>query len=127
MKTIITALLLTLLLATIAYAELPSASATAISQALASGKPTVIDLGARSCTSCKRMAPILEALATQYQGRASILFVDVYADKATTKKFAIQMIPTQIFFNAGGKEVKRHVGEMTRDEIIKQLQSAGLQ
>lgn len=126
MKSIISAAVLTLFLATVAFAELPSASATAISQALASGKPTIIDLGARSCIPCKKMAPILEALAVEYQGKASILFIDVHADQAAAKKFRVQMIPTQIFFDASGKEVKRHVGFMDKGAILKELQAAGL-
>lgn len=125
MRTSLLTIFGSLAVATIAHAELPSASATAISQALSSDKPTVIDLGARSCPSCRKMAPILEGLATEYQGKASVLFVDVYEDKSTARKFRIQMIPTQIFFNANGQEVKRHIGAMERDEIIKELKAAG--
>ena len=127
MRRIISAVTLTLFLATIACAELPSASASAISQALASGKPTLIDLGARSCIPCKKMAPILEELSNTYRGKAQVLFIDVWEDEDAAKKFRIQMIPTQIFFDAKGKEVKRHVGGMERDEIIKELKAAGLQ
>lgn len=127
MKSIISAAVLTLFLATTAFAELPSASATAISQALASGKPTIIDLGARSCIPCKKMAPILEALAVEYQGKASILFIDVHEDQAAAKKYRVQMIPTQIFFDASGKEVKRHIGFMDKAAIINDLKAAGLQ
>jgi thioredoxin 1 len=123
------AFLLTILgglaVATLAHAELPAASDKAISQALASGKPTLLDLGARSCIPCRQMAPLLEALATEYQGKANILFVDVYEDKSTARKFRVQMIPTQIFFNASGQEVKRHIGGMERDEIIQELRAAG--
>ncbi len=126
MRTFLLTVLCGLAVATIANAELPSASATAISQALASGKPTIIDLGARSCIPCKKMAPILETLAVEYQGKASILFIDVHADQAAAKKFRVQMIPTQIFFDTSGKEVKRHVGFMDKAAILKELQAAGL-
>jgi thioredoxin 1 len=125
MKTFLLTMLGGLAIATLAHAELPSASDKAISQALASGKPTLLDLGARSCIPCRQMAPILEALATEYQSKANILFVDVWEDKATARKFRVQMIPTQIFFNAKGQEVKRHVGGMEKDEIIKELKAAG--
>ena len=125
MKTLMLSMLCMFAVATIAAAELPSASAKAISQAIASGQPTLLDLGARSCIPCRQMAPILEALATEYQNKANILFVDVWEDKATARKFRVQMIPTQIFFNAKGQEVKRHVGGMEKDEIIKELQAAG--
>jgi thioredoxin 1 len=124
MRKLITAVLL--LSATTAQAELPSASDTAVRQALSSGKPTVIDLGARTCIPCKKMAPILESLADEFRKRASVLFIDVRRDQAAAERFRIQMIPTQIFFNAQGKEVKRHVGPMDKTAIIKELKEAGL-
>jgi thioredoxin 1 len=115
-----------LLLATVAHAELPSASSATISQALSSGKPTVIDLGARSCIPCKKMAPILESLSNEYRGKADVLFIDVQEDQVAAQKYRVQMIPTQIFFNAQGKEVKRHIGFIDKQGILKELKSAGL-
>ena len=96
------------------------------SQALASGKPTVIDLGARTCIPCKKMAPILESLASEYRGRANCPVHRRHEDQAAAQKFRIQMIPTQIFFNAQGKEVKRHIGFMDKADIVKELKAAGL-
>lgn len=109
-----------------AHAEPPSASEAEATKALASGQPSVIDLGARTCIPCKQMAPILEELADSYRGKANVLFIDVREDSAAAKRFAIQMIPTQIFFDAKGKEVSRHIGFMDRPGIIKGLQAAGL-
>jgi thioredoxin 1 len=109
-----------------ANAELPSATDATVRQSLSYGKPTVIDLGARSCIPCKKMAPLLESLSGEYRGRASVLFIDVHEDQAAARKFRVQMIPTQIFFNAQGKEVKRHIGFMDKSEIIKELKAAGL-
>ena len=115
-----------LLSATIAYAELPGATAAVVSQALSSGKPTVIDLGARTCIPCKKMAPILETLSGEYRGKVNVLFIDVHQDQAAAQKFRVQMIPTQIFFNARGIEVKRHIGFMDKSDILKELKVAGL-
>jgi thioredoxin 1 len=115
-----------LLITTAADAELPSASASAVNQALVSGKPAVIDLGARTCIPCKKMAPILESLSAEYRGRAGVLFIDVHEDRAAAEKFRIKMIPTQIFFDANGREVKRHIGFMDRGDIVKELKAAGL-
>jgi thioredoxin 1 len=109
-----------------AHAELPSASPAAINQALVSGKPTVIDLGARTCIQCKKMAPILESLAAGYKGKAGVLFIDVSADRAAADRFKVRMIPTQIFFNAQGKEVTRHIGFLDKTEILRELKAAGL-
>lgn len=120
------AVLFLLLTATVARAELPSASDVAISQALASGKPAVIDLGARACIPCKKMAPILESLAGEYRGKASVLFIDVHGNQTAAKRFRVQMIPTQIFFDARGKEVKRHVGFMDKADIVRELNALGV-
>jgi len=118
--------MLLVLTTSIACAELPSASDAVATQALASGKPSVVDLGARTCIPCKQMAPILEELAGTWRGKANVLFIDVREDQAAAKRFAIQMIPTQIFFDAKGKEVSRHIGFMDRPDLIKGLQAAGL-
>jgi thioredoxin 1 len=120
-----TALCLILVAAT-SHAELLSATALTVNQALSSGKPTVIDLGARTCIPCKKMAPILEALSVEYRGKANILFIDVHEDQAAAQKNRVQMIPTQIFFNPQGKEVKRHTGFMDKADIVKELKAAGL-
>ncbi len=108
-------------------AELPSATPEAIQQALTSGHPTVIDVGARTCIPCKKMAPILESLANTYRGQASVLFVDLHADEATAKTLRIQMIPTQIFFDSQGHEVKRHIGAMDEPAILTELKALGVE
>jgi len=118
--------LLLLLTSATAHAELPSAPAAAISLALSSGKPTIIDLGARSCVQCRKMAPILESLATEYRGKANVLFIDVQQDSAAAEKYSVRMIPTQIFFDGKGKEIKRHIGFMDKAVILKELKTAGL-
>ncbi|GAW66171.1 thioredoxin [Geoanaerobacter pelophilus] len=107
-----------------AQAELPSASDAAVRQALASGKPVIIDLGARTCIPCKKMAPILEGLSLEYRGKASVLFIDVHENKSSADRFKVRMIPTQIFFDGKGKEVSRHIGFMEKADIVKQLQAA---
>ena len=125
MRTICASFLL-LSVACLAHAELPSASALAINQALSSGTPTVIDLGARTCVPCKKMAPILEKLSSEYRGKAGVLFIDVHDDQDAAKRFRVQMIPTQIFFDAKGKEVSRHMGFMDKEALLKELKAAGL-
>ena len=110
-----------------AHAELPSATAADIREALASGHPTVIDLGARSCIPCKKMAPILESLADTYRGKAEVLFVDVRDDNETARALRVQMIPTQVFFDAKGQEAKRHVGFMDRPALVEELKALGVE
>ncbi len=127
MRQIICALTALFMLTGVSFAaDLPSASEATIRAALASGKPTVADFGARTCIPCKKMAPILAELDQEYKGKANILFTDVHEGKNLAANYRIQMIPTQIFFDAKGKEVKRHIGFMEKADILKELQTAGL-
>ena len=69
----------------------------------ASGLPVIIDYGADSCIPCKEMAPILEELNRDLAGKAIILFVDVWKYRNLAAGIPIQVIPTQVFFDAQGK------------------------
>jgi thioredoxin 1 len=120
------AVLVLIMTATVARAELPSSDGSAIRAALASGKPTVADFGARTCIPCKKMAPILAELQTELKGKSNVLFTDVWATPALAQDYRVQMIPTQIFFDARGKEVKRHMGFMEKSAILKELKSMGM-
>lgn len=126
-RTLVKSLLAFFCLVSVAVAaELPSATDVVVKQTLSSGKPTVIDLGARTCIPCKKMAPILYALNQELKGKANVLFIDVWENKAAAEKFRVQMIPTQIFFNVYGKEVKRHIGFIDKNDVLKELKNAGL-
>ncbi len=107
-------------------AELPSSNQTTIRAALSSGKPTVADFGARTCIPCKKMAPILEELSRELKGKANVTFTDVWATPELAKEYRVQMIPTQIFFDAKGREIKRHMGFIDKADILKELKAAGL-
>jgi len=90
------------------------------------GMVTMVDLGADKCIPCKMMAPILEKLEKEYQGKAVIVFVDVWKDKEPARRFGIRAIPTQIFFDKDGNEVYRHVGFMSENAIVTQLKNMGV-
>lgn len=82
---------------------------------------TLVDLGADSCVPCKMMAPILDKLKDEYEGRAAVIFIDVWKDPAQGKKFGIKTIPTQIIYDKTGKERYRHVGFWPEKEMKKWL------
>ena len=90
------------------------------------GMVTMVDLGARACIPCKLMAPILEKLEKVYAARAAVVFFDVWKDQAPAKRFGIRTIPTQIFFDKDGKEVYRHEGFLSEEEIVRQLKDMGV-
>ena len=90
------------------------------------GMVTMIDLGAKKCIPCKMMAPILAKLEKEYAGRAAIVFLDVWEDPKPAHRFAIRGIPTQIFFGKDGKEVFRHLGVLSEEEIVRRLKDLGV-
>jgi len=100
------------------YADLP--------QVPAEGMVTLVDLGAHRCIPCKMMAPILEELKREYDGRASIVFIDVWVHREEGRKYGIRAIPTQIFFDRSGKEVFRHEGFMDKKSIVHELEKLGV-
>ena len=87
--------------------------------------PRLVDLGAHECVACKMMAPILIRLTTEYEGRMKVEFIDVWENPQAGKAYGIQRIPTQIFFAPDGKELFRHVGFYSRDEILAKRKELG--
>ena len=90
------------------------------------GIVTMVDLGATECVPCKMMAPILTKLKKVYEGRAAIVFIDVWKNREQAPRFGIRAIPTQIFYDADGREVSRHVGFMSEAAIVEQLTKMGV-
>jgi thioredoxin 1 len=64
--------------------------------------PIIIDFGSDSCIPCQEMAPVLISANEDYRGKAIIKFVDVWKHTDAANNFPVQVIPTQIFFNADG-------------------------
>jgi len=91
------------------------------------GMVTMIDLGAKKCIPCKMMAPILVKMKKQFEGKAAIVFIDVWEHNEQARRFGIRAIPTQIFFKEDGKEVFRHVGFMDEKAIVNQLKKMGVE
>jgi thioredoxin 1 len=90
------------------------------------GMVTMIDLGSDQCVPCKMMTPILSKLEKDYKDRAAIVVIDVYKHRDQANRFRIRAIPTQIFFDAAGEEVARHVGFMSEKAIVDQLTRMGV-
>jgi thioredoxin 1 len=91
------------------------------------GTVTMLDLGADKCIPCKMMAPIIEKLKKDYNGKAEIVFIDVWKNPKQAERFNISTIPAQIFFDKNGKEVERHVGFFKEDAIIEKLKGLGVE
>ena len=66
------------------------------------GLPIIVDYGSDSCIPCKQMAPVLEKMNEEMQGKAFIKFVDVWKYPDAAGNVPVQVIPTQILVNADG-------------------------
>jgi len=89
--------------------------------------PKLVDLGASKCIPCKQMAPILEELKKEYAGIFDVEFIDVW-QKENAKKaedYKIQSIPTQVFLDSKGKELWRHVGFFSKEDILAKWKELG--
>ncbi len=64
--------------------------------------PFVIDFGSDQCVPCRQMAPVLETLNEEWQGKAIVHFVDVWKYNTAADGFPLSVIPTQFFYNADG-------------------------
>lgn len=88
--------------------------------------PRLLDLGADKCVPCKLMAPILDELKKEHEGRLIVDFIDVWKDSDAGKSYGVETIPTQIFFDASGKELFRHTGFFSKDAILAKWKELGV-
>ena len=87
--------------------------------------PRLVDLGASKCIPCKLMAPILEELKKEYAGQMEVEFIDVWKNQGAGRRYGIRSIPTQIFYDASGKERFRHEGFFSKEDILKTCRQLG--
>jgi thioredoxin 1 len=101
---------------------------TLFSQTTEKPKVTFIELGSVNCIPCKQMQPVMKAIEQKYGNQVKVIFYDVWKpeQKQYSQKYGIQLIPTQVFLDANGKEFFRHQGFYPEKEIDKLLQIKGI-
>ena len=88
---------------------------------LSSDKPVVIDFWAEWCGPCRMVGPIVDELATEYEGKVVIGKVDVDANDEITAKFGIRNIPTILFFK-NGEVVDKLVGAAQKSALTEKVE-----
>ncbi|MEN6333074.1 MAG: organomercurial lyase [Phycisphaerales bacterium] len=88
--------------------------------------PRLIDLGRETCIPCKAMIPVLAQLRQEYAGRLSVEFINVQEQPDLASRFGIKLIPTQIFLDASGKELFRHEGFYSKEDILAKWKELGV-
>lgn len=90
------------------------------------GLVTLADIGAHSCVPCRMMTPILAEVSAEFTGRAAVVFIDVWQHPEQGPLFGVRTIPTQIFYDAQGRERFRHQGFMDKASIVAKLAELGV-
>jgi len=88
--------------------------------------PRIIDVGADKCIPCIQMAPELEKLKKEYAGMLEVEFVDIWKRPREAEPYRVRGIPTQIFYDASGKEVARHLGFISKEDILAKFKELGI-
>ncbi len=88
-------------------------------------QPRLVDLGASTCVPCRKMAPILDQLREDFAGQFGVVFIDVWQQPEAGEPYGIRVIPTQIFFDDRDRELFRHEGFYSREQILGKWRELG--
>jgi len=89
-------------------------------EVLQSAEPVLVDFWATWCPPCRLIAPTIEALADEYQGRVKVAKLDVDEHGELAGRYGIRSIPTLLLFK-GGEVVEQRVGALPRPELVRLL------
>jgi thioredoxin 1 len=84
--------------------------------------PVLVDFSAEWCPPCKMLAPVVERLALEFDGKLDVYGVDTDQNPELSRRFNISGVPTLIFFR-NGQEVKKLVGFRDFDSLKKDVES----
>jgi thioredoxin 1 len=95
------------------------------SEAPAARGARLVELGSTSCQSCKAMHEELALLREECSGSIAVEEIDVWRDEEAGRRYGVNVIPTQVFLDAEGRELDRHTGFLARADIRARFAARG--
>jgi len=92
----------------------------------ATGQPRLVELGTAVCIPCMMMAPVLNELETEYAGRLQVESIETALNPGAKTQYDAPYCATQIFIDASGKELFRHVGFFSKQDILAKWKELGI-
>ena len=86
------------------------------------GKPALYDFGRSMCIPCKEMEKVLTDIKGEYGDQVEVRLVMMDKNEDMFKQYKIMLVPTQVFLNAEGKEVDRHIGAWSKEDVVSKLE-----
>ncbi len=96
--------------------------ATFEEEVLKSPHPVLVDFWAAWCGPCRMIAPVVEELAGEYEGRIKVCKVDVDTEQKTAESYGIRSIPTLLIFKEG-KVATQVVGAVPKPHLVEKIES----
>jgi thioredoxin 1 len=89
-------------------------------------RPALYEFGAKTCIPCIQMKQVMAELKTSHGDKVEFRMVYADEERDLFRQYKIMLIPTQVFFNSESQEVDRHIGPLTKEEVLQKLKDLKL-